>query len=204
MMDTIGKMYNNVAMNVINDLMETFKDFEGFPQPTYVEGMPIINMDYINQMDSFLRANISEETLINLSNHSLQLDVHYQINGETIKLNPVLMYNGFVLYQNKQLLTNKYKQEEQRFIDILNEKNVVFYTKIKGKETEVMQMFTEYMVMYEDTLALDIWAGAYTGESLMDSWIENDHLIISKDGKLNPFLKNYFYTESLLSNYLLS
>ena len=202
MMDTIGKMYNNVAMNVINDLMETFKDFEGFPQPTYVEGMPIINMDYINQMDSFLRANISEETLINLSNHSLQLDVHYQRNGETIKLNPVLMYNGFVLYQNKQLLTNKYKQEEQRFIDILNEKNVVFYTKIKGKETEVMQMFTEYMVMYEDTSALDIWAGAYTGESLMDSWIENDHLIISKDGKLNPFLKNYFYTESLLSNNL--
>ena len=183
MVDSIGKMYNSVAHNVLSDITDIFKNDEGFPK---LQNFPDF-MQYVNAVDQFLKANISEAELISrVGLNSLQLDVHYQKNGNTVKLNPLLMYNGFVLYNDKEKLTLKFKQEEQKFIDILTTKNAVFYTKIKNKPTEVSKMFYTYM----------------NNDKEANSWIENDKLILSKNGVMNPFLENYFYTESLLSNNL--
>ena len=187
MVDSVGKMYNSVAINVIADLAHIFRNDNRFPTYSGNDTKGQAYMNYINAIDKFLKDNISEAQLISMAqSNSLQLDVHYQKNGETTKLNPLLMYNGFVLYNDKEKLTLKYKQEEQKFIDILTSKNVVFYTKVKGKETEVGKMFHTFM----------------NGNKDESNWIADDKLILSKGGVMNPFLENYFYTESLLSNNL--
>ena len=194
MIDTIGQMYKNVATNVIEDYESIFANDANFPiRP--IEG---ITEQYINDIDKYLRANVSEASLIRKAiGKEIQLDVMYQKNGNTIKLNPVLMYNGFKLYQDYDLLAAKYKVEEDRFIKTLEKKNVIFYTNIKGQNTEVYDMFYKYMHM-SDMGSQD----SNKTDEIIKSWIDGDHLLISKNGKLNPFFKNYFYTESLLSNNL--
>lgn len=206
--DTIGKAYQNLYNNVLDDLrvildLDPNADFETINRvltSTRIHTTTINGVVVEGIIDKAAKKGLE-----------VQLDTHYRKNGEYCKFNELLQYYATDLYANKERLAERFKREELEFVNDLLEAGVSFYTyygddseqDILSKKTQnpiqkIIKSFPNFdqsKWVKHNKLVLAIVDGEpiYKGAKIKEG---------AKTIELNPILEKYFYTDSLLGNNL--
>lgn len=191
-----------------------------------------LTIDQINQkLKSYTEEQLTREA--QEKNIQLQVDFHYRrkkINGkEALLINETLAHQA--QYSDRDILINKFKEEEVRFVNSLVDSGVFFYvdyhdTSLHDKNFRNLSIRQQ---LFKSTSPVaNIITSLYSTEAEVEeyfngnvkegkrAWVKNGKLVLAydKDGnpilynnttsvaEINPILEKYFYVDSLVANNL--